>query len=165
MIPLQASIGHQLISFLGHLGAPSDVQAAGEIINLPLFPTPIRFPVVNLVTILKSKLAAYFIRTAKNNLDDLAWLVRRYRHLIPPYSQPAQSTESQKIHRWGYRSTSSSAALDSTSAWGDLRTTLNVDTRTRDALERFRSAHGSECAVCCGAYWLSTTGRINRLLF
>ena len=42
-----------------------------------------RFPVVNLLTIIRSKLAAYFNRTARNDLEDLAWLVRRYRHDIP----------------------------------------------------------------------------------
>ena len=81
----------------GHLGAPENVEAATEILNIPLFPTPLRLPVVDLLSILKAKLAAYSHRGALNDLTDLAWLLERYRTRIVPLRNQLDSHQRRRF--------------------------------------------------------------------
>ncbi|WEW55166.1 hypothetical protein PRK78_000595 [Emydomyces testavorans] len=62
----------------GSLGAPDNVQASSEVIAVNTDLGPKNYPVLNILSITRSKLAAYFERASQNDYTDIAFLVERF---------------------------------------------------------------------------------------
>jgi hypothetical protein len=61
----------------GALGAPVDVQASSEVIAVNTDFGPKNFAILDILSIMRSKLGAYFARASQNDYVDIAFLVER----------------------------------------------------------------------------------------